>query len=507
MSVSVPQNFYKETVAVAWPTGGGNFYVSTKPTVSVGYLVISASNSSLREIVKFTAVGTDGTGDYVTVDAADRGLGGTSEQIHAVGESVYMNVTAQNIQEISDAIDQIVAAGAQDASTSTKGIVKLSTPPADPANPIAVGFNDTTILPTSDEKAAMAGGGDLGTPSTSNKFMTEQGVKTVESFGTGADGDVVMDGTNTYGGFASKSGNEYTLTRNIETENLTVSSGCTLNTNGYIIKVRNILDGAGTIRHSDPATGVGGNGSPGGGAGSGSGGGGASGAGGGIVLIYAAIWAGTFAIQSVGSNGGNGGNESGGAGAGGGGAAGTQRGAGTLKGPAGQSGAVGVVGTSIGNAGTAGDSVNPCISSNSGATGGAGRRTVSDNINGGAGGAGGTGTLPTFNINAARFLVWMFICIKSDGTLAQPITLPGSGSGGSGGSDSSPNQSAAGGGGGGGNGGHAIMVFKEKTWTGTSSFAAGTGGTGGTGGENWGTHDGANGTTGSLIEFNWSQVG
>ena len=53
-----------------------------------------------------------------------------------------MNVTAQTIQEVSDAIDQIVAAGAQDASTITKGIVKLSTAPASPTEPIAVGVND-----------------------------------------------------------------------------------------------------------------------------------------------------------------------------------------------------------------------------------------------------------------------------------------------------------------------------------------------------------------------------
>ena len=145
MSILVPQNFYKETVAVAWATGGGNFYVSTKPTVSAGYLVLSASNSSLREIVKFTATGTDGTGDYVTVDAADRGLGGTTEQTHAVGETVYMNVTAQTIQELSDAIDQIVAAGAQDASTSTKGIVKLSVAPVSASEPIAVGPNDPNL--------------------------------------------------------------------------------------------------------------------------------------------------------------------------------------------------------------------------------------------------------------------------------------------------------------------------------------------------------------------------
>lgn len=145
MPITLAQNFYKETVAVAWTTGGGNFYVSTKPTISSGYLVISPNSASLREIVKFTATGTDGTGDYVTITAGNRGLGGTTEQAHAIGEAVYINITAETLQEISDAIDQIVAGGAQNASTTVKGIAKLSTAPASPTEPIAVGDNDPRL--------------------------------------------------------------------------------------------------------------------------------------------------------------------------------------------------------------------------------------------------------------------------------------------------------------------------------------------------------------------------
>lgn len=100
MSVSQAQNFYKETVTIAWATGAGNFYVSVKPTISSGYIVISPNNIALREIVKFTAVGTDGSGDYVTITAPNRGLGGTTDKTHVVGESVFINVTAQHIDEI-----------------------------------------------------------------------------------------------------------------------------------------------------------------------------------------------------------------------------------------------------------------------------------------------------------------------------------------------------------------------------------------------------------------------
>jgi len=153
MSLLTLQNFYKETIAVACTAGATNIYVSTKPVPTTGYLVISPGTESLREIVKYSATGTDGTGDYVTIaDAADRGLGGTTDIAHAVGETVRMNYTAEHQQETSDAIDQIVAEGAQDSSTSTKGIVKLNVAPASATEPIAVGVNDTTVLPTSAQK-------------------------------------------------------------------------------------------------------------------------------------------------------------------------------------------------------------------------------------------------------------------------------------------------------------------------------------------------------------------
>lgn len=100
MSLLTLQNFYKETIAVACTAGATNIYVSTKPTPSEGYLVISAGTESLREIIKYTATGTDGTGDYVTVTLANRGLGGTTDQSHEVGETVRMNYTAGHYTDI-----------------------------------------------------------------------------------------------------------------------------------------------------------------------------------------------------------------------------------------------------------------------------------------------------------------------------------------------------------------------------------------------------------------------
>lgn len=125
MGISTIENFYKETITRAITlTGATNIYVSALPTPDEGYVVISPSSSSLREIVYYTAKGTDGNGSYLTVTADNRGLGGTTAQTHIIGEPIRMNVTAEHIKEISDALDQIVAAGAQDATATIKGISK-----------------------------------------------------------------------------------------------------------------------------------------------------------------------------------------------------------------------------------------------------------------------------------------------------------------------------------------------------------------------------------------------
>lgn len=119
------QNFYKATLSLDWSIGTGTFYVSTKPTISDGWLVISPNNSTIREIIAYTSTGTDSNGDYVVVST--RGVGGTTEQIHTTGEPIRMNVTAEYWKYMGDAIDSIVAAGAPNADTTTKGLVEIAT--------------------------------------------------------------------------------------------------------------------------------------------------------------------------------------------------------------------------------------------------------------------------------------------------------------------------------------------------------------------------------------------
>lgn len=126
MAITIPENFYKETIAQDWPIGTGNFYVSVKPTKTSGRLTISPSSATLREIVTYTAVGTDGTGDYVTVST--RGVGGTTEQTHVIGEPIRNNVTAETIQEINDSMPIISSGTTAPSSTPTKvGDVYLDT--------------------------------------------------------------------------------------------------------------------------------------------------------------------------------------------------------------------------------------------------------------------------------------------------------------------------------------------------------------------------------------------
>lgn len=149
------QNFYKDTLkADVTFTGVGKIYLTlAKPTVAPGIVVISPNSASLREIIKYTATGTDATGDYVEVtDAGHRGLGGTTAQTHKQLEPVRMNFTKEHYDSIfesptftgnvtvptpsagtdaatKDYVDGVGSSGASDASPTVKGIARLSSAP------------------------------------------------------------------------------------------------------------------------------------------------------------------------------------------------------------------------------------------------------------------------------------------------------------------------------------------------------------------------------------------
>lgn len=97
MALNQLQDFYKQSIITPCGAGAGKIYVSAIPVPVNGYLVISPSNQALREVIRYTGVGTDGGGAFVNVaNVSDRGLGGTSAQSHAIGESIRMNITAEH---------------------------------------------------------------------------------------------------------------------------------------------------------------------------------------------------------------------------------------------------------------------------------------------------------------------------------------------------------------------------------------------------------------------------
>lgn len=77
--------------------------------------------------------------------------------------------TPQMLQWLKEYIDAASIAGAVPMTNAVQGIARLSTAAASASDPIVVGDNDPRV-PTADEKDAMAG--TSGSPSTSNKFVT-----------------------------------------------------------------------------------------------------------------------------------------------------------------------------------------------------------------------------------------------------------------------------------------------------------------------------------------------
>jgi hypothetical protein len=92
-------------------------------------------------------------------------------------------ISSANQLATKDYVDGVAIAGSPDASTTVKGISKLSTAPVSASNPIAVGDNDGRV-PTQSENDALVG--TSGTPSSSNKYVTNDDVSN-----SGASGKIV----------------------------------------------------------------------------------------------------------------------------------------------------------------------------------------------------------------------------------------------------------------------------------------------------------------------------
>lgn len=93
-------------------------------------------------------------------------------------------------------VDGLVIAGAPNASSTVKGITKLSLDPVSPTIPIAVGDNDTRV-PTAGQAAALPGSD--GTPGSGNKYLTQQafasGIMLMYAGSSAPTGWLLCDGT------------------------------------------------------------------------------------------------------------------------------------------------------------------------------------------------------------------------------------------------------------------------------------------------------------------------
>lgn len=305
----------------------------------------------------------------------------------------------------------------------------------------------------------------------------------VHRFGNGSDGDAILDGTNTFS-WASKASDIYTLTQDVYLNDLTIDSGKTLITAGYILHGRGILTNNGIISNNGFA---GGNASssPGtagnGGLGTGTLDAGTDGKIGGIrsestetcTSEFDGV-AGTDIVLGLGTDGVAGG-DSGGTSSGG--VAGTITTADTLL----SSYATAHVLTTSEverqfslcfhsvNSGTA---LSPSAGSGSGA-GGCGNGGAGGGGHGAGGGSGGGGGI----------LAIVFLTMVNG---ASGIVQTNGGDGGDGGNGGQPSGSSSGGdgggGGGGGSGGVVCLAYSSLTNSGTIEASGGTGGTRGTGG-------------------------
>lgn len=140
-----------------------------------GVITINPRVADSIEFASFTAVDA---GDLALTTAV-RGLSAVGNDsstdrmpYHPIGTLVIITFGVHNIADILDYVDNVLAGNVGNASTTVAGVTKLSTAPASPTEPIAAGTNDTRI-PTQGENDALAGGGEIGTPSSSNKFITE----------------------------------------------------------------------------------------------------------------------------------------------------------------------------------------------------------------------------------------------------------------------------------------------------------------------------------------------
>jgi hypothetical protein len=178
---------FETQLATALAVGGTSFTLSSATdddgvSLPNGLYYFTVDNgTSQKEYLAGTLAGTSVT-SVLTVSRQGAEVSGAA-RAHRVGASVIIT----DFATYKKYMDEISLAGASDADTSTKGVLEAATTAEIDAN-TATGSTGASLsvapdklvlskyglrLPGADEKAALAGGATFGTPSTSNKYITQ----------------------------------------------------------------------------------------------------------------------------------------------------------------------------------------------------------------------------------------------------------------------------------------------------------------------------------------------
>ena len=153
---------------VALPNGLYYFTVDNG-TSNKEYLAGTLTGTSVASVLSVSRQGTETSG---------------AVRAHRVGSTVIMTDFATYMKYMNE----IALVSAPDASTIAKGVVEAATLAEVRARTGTGGTGAKLVvtpdvmddLPTSDQKAALAGGGSFGTPATGNKFITEDYIDAVQ---------------------------------------------------------------------------------------------------------------------------------------------------------------------------------------------------------------------------------------------------------------------------------------------------------------------------------------
>lgn len=184
---------------------GRYFFTIDAGNAQKEHIACTLSGTSLSAIKTVSRQGTETSGaarehrvgakvkitDFAHIKRINNLLDGTDDLDASTPLKYDGTATISNDNELATKayVDGVAIAGGADASTTTKGITKMSVAPASATSPIAVGDNDPRVptaaqvgyIPTSDQKDALAG--TSGTPSTSNKYVTADDVSSAAASG------------------------------------------------------------------------------------------------------------------------------------------------------------------------------------------------------------------------------------------------------------------------------------------------------------------------------------